>query len=267
MLTALIHTSIALNGIATAFFLVYPLRFRDEVLRIARRVLWVAVVFQAGVVALHWSDGSFVPDSFSNIQLFTLAFLIDLTYLLVTIRWPMPLLGTFIVPGSTAMLMAILFAPVAGAPLESPNIIGAVKYVHIGSCVGGFLAFTVSVLAAGAYLLRDFSLRSKRGPSLVDHLPPLARLERVSYRAMVFGFPIYTLGLLLGTVWLGESLQYASLKPQALFSLGSWVVFALLLQMYVASGWRGARAATLNMVGYLLNLLAVLIYVLRDTQG
>jgi ABC-type uncharacterized transport system permease subunit len=263
MLIALVHMSIALHGIATAFFLVYPLRFRPEILKIAIRILWVAVLLQGGVIALVVAGGSSDRADLPNMQLFSMAFAIALAYLLSTLWRQISLLGTFLVPVSTAIFLALLFAPVAGKPADAPSILGVVKYVHIGGCVAGFMAFTVSVAAAFAYLLRDYSLRTKRGPSIIDRLPPLTRLERLSYRSLVVGFPLYTLGLLLGTVWLGETMHNTTLKPQVLFSLGSWVVFALLLQIYVASGWRGARAATLNMVGYLLIFLAVLIYALR----
>jgi len=263
MLTALVHTSIALHGIATAFFLIYPLRFRAEILQIARRTLWVAVILEGVAIVLSVSGTESGQSGVPDLQYFSMAFGIALAYLLSTLWREISLLGTFLVPLSAAIFLALLFVPVAGKATDAPSIIGVVKYVHIGGCLLGFFAFTVSAVAAFAYLLRDFSLRTKKGPSMIDRLPPLTKLERLSYRSLAVGFPLYTLGLLLGTVWLGETLQYATLKPQALFSLGSWVIFAVLLQVYVASGWRGARTATLNIIGYLLILLTVLIYALR----
>jgi len=263
MLTALVHSSIALHGIATALFLIYPLRFSDDVVRIARRTLWVAVILEGIAIGLSVAGPESARASLPELQYFSMAFGIALGYLITTMWWRVSLLGTFLVPFSAAIFLALLFTPVAGKATDAPSIMGVVKYVHIGGCVLGFVCFTAGVLASFAYLLRDFSLRTKKGPSLIDRLPPLTRLERVSYRALSVGFPLYTVGLVLGSVWLGETMQYSSLKPQVLFSLGSWVVFAVLLQVYVSSGWRGARTAMLNIVGYLLILLAVLIYAMR----
>ena len=129
MLTGLVHMSIALHGIATAFFLVYPLRFRPEMLQIARRILWVAVLSQGGVIAIVTMGGSPADEGLPDMQLFSLAFAIAFAYLLSTLWRQISLLGTFLVPVSAAILLALLFAPVAGKPTDAPSIIGVVKFL------------------------------------------------------------------------------------------------------------------------------------------
>ncbi len=266
MLTGLVHTAIALHAVATGFFLAYLFRYRPEVGKLARRSLWVALGIQ-GIATLGYLAEGAPPDApVWHSVLFISAFAVDLVYLLLSLRFELTLLGSFVVPVTTALLLAILFAGTTRAPRAGPEILGLITRVHIGASILGFLAFTVSFVGSLAYVAQDFGLRTKRRSKLLSKLPSLSRLERFTHRALLVGFPIYTIGILLGTVWMAR-VDELVLAPQVLFSIGSWLVFGLLLQMHHTSGWRGSRAAILNMVGYLLVLLAVLIYALRGSGG
>ena len=131
----------------------------------------------------------------------------------------------------------------------------------------GFMAFTVSFFASAAYVVKDHALRTKSVSFFSRKLPALGRLEKLSFRALILGFPVFTVGVLLGTVWVGKTGLEALIQPQVVFSMISWLVFGIVVQMYVASGWRAKRAALMNMIGYLMVLLAVSIYALRPLLG
>ncbi len=233
----------------------------------ARAALWCAFAAQLALVGT--ALGSTAGEALTNLELglHLAAAILDISYLLLSARFKMPLLGGIVAPISTALLLTILFVPAAGQSGEATQMVGVLTYVHIGASVLGFAFFSASFGASLAYLLQDYSLRTKRRTGLTRMLPPLARLERVSFRMLILGFPIFTIGLILGTVWVGHVGVEVFLRPQVLFPILAWIVFGVLLQMYSTSGWRGTRAAIMNIVGYLLVLQSVLIYALRGALG
>jgi ABC-type uncharacterized transport system permease subunit len=83
----------------------------------------------------------------------------------------------------------------------------------------------------------------------------------------LIGFAFYTIGLILGTVWVSRLGFEDFLQPQILLALLSWVILGVTLQMQAINGWRGARSATLVSIGYVLALVSVLIYTIRGLMG
>lgn len=81
---------------------------------------------------------------------------------------------------------------------------------------------------------------------------PMARtLDLWSYRSVTIGFPIWSLGVILGAVW-GEQAwgRYWGWDPKETFAFITWVVFAIYLHARVTYGWREKRAAMITAVGF-----------------
>ena len=186
-----------------------------------------------------------------------------------SLRADLALVGSFVVPITTSVVLANYFVQVdlTTDSLNRTDWIGAVTYVHIGSSLIGFLALTVSFVASAMFLVRDFGLKSKGRLKWADRLPALSRLERVAGTMLLIGFAFYTIGLILGTVWVSKVGMSAFLQPQILVSILAWVVLGVTLQMQAINGWRGARSATLVCIGYILALVTVLIYTIRGLLG
>ncbi len=88
---------------------------------------------------------------------------------------------------------------------------------------------------------------------------PLLTLERLTFRFVAAGFILLTATLIAG-VWFSETL-YGRAIPwkwdhKTIFSLLSWLTFAVLLLGRWRLGWRGRRAATMLYIGSGLLLLA-----------
>ena len=270
MLNTLAHSTIVVQCLATALFLAYPFRFKPAIGRGARFLLWCSVLGQValilGYVSQGTSDGQQAPVH--RIP-YMMALGVNLLYLLLSLKKDLTLIGSFLVPITTALVLANYFVQVdlSSHGIQSGDWIGAVTYVHIGSSLTGFLALTVSFAAAAMYLVREFALKSKSRLKWTERLPPLARLERVSRTMLLVGFALYTVGLVLGTVWVSRLGVGDFLKPQILLAIASWVILGATLQMQAINGWRGARSATLVAIGYVLALVSVLIYTIRGLTG
>jgi ABC-type transport system involved in cytochrome c biogenesis permease subunit len=116
------------------------------------------------------------------------------------------------------------------------------------------VAFGMSLV----YLLQDGALKSKR-PRLLEVLPSLEVCDRVGYDAVLWGFPLLTLGILTGALWsasVHERLFRGGAKQT--FSVLAWIVFAAVLYFRIARGFRGRKSAYLTIAGFALGLLTLL---------
>jgi cytochrome c-type biogenesis protein CcsB len=82
-------------------------------------------------------------------------------------------------------------------------------------------------------------------------LPPSAVLDRMAYRTIAFGFPIWTFAVIAGAVWAQEAWgRYWGWDPKETWAFITWVIYAGYLHARATSGWKGTRAAVVALVGF-----------------
>ena len=82
-------------------------------------------------------------------------------------------------------------------------------------------------------------------------LPPSAVLDRMAYRTIAFGFPIWTFAVIAGALWAQEAWgRYWGWDPKETWAFITWVIFAGYLHARATSGWKGTRAAAVALVGF-----------------
>lgn len=158
-------------------------------------------------------------------------------------RWP--LIGL----GAVAVLLG-QFWP--GQPLH-PSA-SAWLPLHWALGIASYGLFGVAVVHA--VLMLHAEDRIRRGSDPGSGLP-LLTLERLTFRFVWAGFVLLSATLAVGLLF-DEQLYGAAWKwnHKTIFSLLSWVVFAILLVGRARLGWRGWQAARLLFTGAALLLLA-----------
>ena len=82
-------------------------------------------------------------------------------------------------------------------------------------------------------------------------LPAAVVLDRLAYRLIAFGFPIWTFGIITGAIWAESAWsRYWGWDPKETWSFITWVIFAGYLHARATSGWKGRRAAVIALVGF-----------------
>ena len=95
---------------------------------------------------------------------------------------------------------------------------------------------------------------------------PLETLDRLAHRCVSIGFPVFTLAIVTGAIWvarLGLLHGPGTLRPEYLIAVGTWIAFAVLIIARVGAGWRGRRAAWLTLGGFGGTALVVAAYFIR----
>ena len=178
------------------------------------------------------------------------AWLLVAAYLLVDWRWGFPSLGAFVFPLVLALLLGALVGP--QGPVERVRSLNGLWLgIHVSLVLLGYVSFLLAFCYALVYLAQNRLLKAKRLTTLSRHLPSVQTADETAYRLVALGFPVFTLGLLIGVVWASLTRgQYFGGDAKEAWSWLTWAVFAAYLHMRLATGWKGRRSAMLLLVGF-----------------
>ncbi|MCA1832595.1 MAG: cytochrome c biogenesis protein CcsA, partial [Actinobacteria bacterium] len=86
---------------------------------------------------------------------------------------------------------------------------------------------------------------------LMSRMPPAATFDRLAYRTVTFAFPIWTFAVIAGALWANKAWgRYWGWDPKETWSFITWTIFAGYLHARATAGWRGRKAAAVNIVGF-----------------
>ena len=143
--------------------------------------------------------------------------------------------------------------------------------IHVTAMTLASGTFMVGAVLAIVYLFAERHTRrvaaglSTRYGEVFRLLPSAERLDQIAYRTVVFAFPIWTFGIMAGAIWADEAWgRYWGWDPTETWAFITWVVYACFLHARVTAGWRGRRAAYIQLAGFcclLFNLLGVSLFI------
>jgi cytochrome c-type biogenesis protein CcsB len=123
----------------------------------------------------------------------------------------------------------------------------------------------VMYLVAERYRKRIESGKAKPGNGLIERIPSAQVLDKLTYRTVVFGFPVWTFGVIAGAIWADQAWgRYWGWDPVETWAFITWVIYAAYLHARATAGWRGARAHYIQLLGFaslLTNMLVVQVFI------
>jgi cytochrome c-type biogenesis protein CcsB len=248
--------AIAFYIIATAGYLIFFIQ--PERKPIASAALWAAFLgFGAHFIyfSLRWSESGRIPvtNFFEAISAFGMG--IILVFLIMELRYRIPALGAFMLP-----LVLLLMAPAAITSREIAGLNPILKSVwlgiHTSLALLGDAAFAFAFIVSVMYLLQERQLKHKHLGAIFHRLPPLDVMDTISYRALSFGWPLVTLGMITGSIWAESAWgSYWSWQPKETASLLVWLLYLALLHLRTI-GWRGRKMAWLSIAGFVFVLVS-----------
>src|SRR5580700_2270723 len=115
------------------------------------------------------------------------------------------------------------------------------------------------------YTRRVAAGRAQPGNGIVRRLPSIEQLDRLTYRTVVFGFPIWTFGVIAGAIWADQAWgRYWGWDPVETWAFITWVLYAAFLHARATAGWRGRRAHYIQLLGFaalVFNIMIVQVFI------
>ena len=130
-----------------------------------------------------------------------------------------------------------------------------------------FVAFVLGVvyLAVDRYNRRVAAGRAEPGNAIIGRLPSMEQLDRLTYRTVVFGFPVWTFGVIAGAIWADQAWgRYWGWDPVETWAFITWVLYAAFLHARSTAGWRGRRAHYIQLLGFAsltFNIMVVQVFI------
>jgi cytochrome c-type biogenesis protein CcsB len=130
-----------------------------------------------------------------------------------------------------------------------------------------FVAAVLGVvyLAEDRYARRVAAGRAVPGNGIMRRLPSIEQLDRLTYRTIVFGFPVWTFGVIAGAIWADEAWgRYWGWDPVETWAFITWVLYAAFLHARATAGFRGRRAQYIQLLGFaslMFNILVVQVFI------
>ena len=165
---------------------------------------------------------------------------ISITYILL--RPKMPWISSV---GMPASMLLMIYASTRNMNINEliPALRSPWFFVHASTGVVAYAAFALAAAAGIKYLhlLRKGEKEDSKTMIQIDHM---------SYRLIGFGQLFFTIVILSGSIWAVDAWSaFWSWDPKELWSLITWIVYAIYLHQRLRNDWRGRRCAILSIFG------------------
>ncbi len=175
-------------------------------------------------------------------------------YLILQLKTKTRVLGAFISP--IAFLLMVGASVGVEGPVTIPDTLkGGLVTLHVTLSIAGEALFALASCAGAMYLIQNRLIKEKSIGSFSRLLPSLKELDNINHICLLWGFPLLTLGVVAGSIWArtvwGSLWQW---DPKQIWTLSTWLLYALLLHQRLALGWKGRRVALFSLLTFLVLL-------------
>jgi ABC-type uncharacterized transport system permease subunit len=175
-----------------------------------------------------------------------LGLLLAAAFLVLASRYKTVSFGIVLLPVAVLLTIVPAFRPGAET-MNYPLIRTGWLFLHIALLLAAYAALFLSLLASVLYLIQERRLKQKRPGKGRTWLPPLETTDQIALKALLFGLPCMTAGLLIGSVVALQEYGPSFFKdPKVLLSIAMWLAYMLMIFIRRHSGLRGRRAIYLS---------------------
>jgi cytochrome c-type biogenesis protein CcsB len=240
--------ALGLDLLAAGGFTVFIIRQQKWVFQCSYWILVAGFLFHTVFLGYGYYELGTAPVLDLRSALSFFAWCLVGVYLIVQARFKLMVLGSFVAPLAAFLMIISSAVPLAAGPVK-PFFKSLWLTIHVGTVFAGDALLAIAFLAAIMYLIQERQIKQKHLGSMYSRLPSLATLDNINYYAIIYGFPLLTIGMITGSVYAQVALgRYWQWDPKEVWSLISWLFYAALLHQRLAVGWQGRRAAVMSIV-------------------
>jgi cytochrome c-type biogenesis protein CcsB len=164
----------------------------------------------------------------------------------------------FVAAFNIAVILMLMFI-VALLPGEgSKNLMPALRsywlYIHVSAAAASEGFFAIGFASSLLYLIKS-GLR--QGTPLYARLPDPRQLDAITYRTVVVGYVLFTLGALFaGAIWAQRAWgTFWSWDPKETTSLIVWIIYSIYLHLRINRNAQGRLPHVLSIAGFIAALV------------
>lgn len=243
--------SLGLYIFSTLLYLLYFSTQKDAIERRAYELLIFALSFHLLSLTIRYFEAGYTPLTNLYEALSFTALSIGGFFVYLRSAYNVRVLGSFFLPLITILVTISSLLPREIKPLP-PVLQSFYLPIHTVFSFLGNSIFFASFLVSIIYLLTEHFIKKKRIPPFAMRLPALEVLDRINLRCISIGFPFLTLGIITGSLWASYAWgSYWSWDPKEVWSLITWIIYAIVIHRRAIVGWKGRKTAYMMILGFL----------------
>lgn len=242
--------------IATVSGIIEIFRGKKDTSRAALYLSIIGFVFHTGNIIVRYVEGGHIPVTNMHEATSFLSWSVLVLFFFHEFKYKLGLLSSFIMPIVFLLMFSSAIFPREIKAL-SPVLQSYWFGIHVILAFLGDAAFAMAGGIGVMYLIQERNVKSKHLSRLFQKLPSLQTLDEINYHLITLGFPLLTLAMISGVVWANAAWgSYWRWDPKEVWSLITWIIYALVLHLRLTVGWRGKKAAILSIIGFIIVVFA-----------
>ncbi len=219
-----------------------------------------AFLLHTALLAVLTAKAGGIPTTTLYESVILLVWCVVGVFMAIEYIYDVPSMGAFLFPFVTVLSFCAL-ALKGNALAVPPSLSRFWLIAHIIPLFLGYAAFTLSFIFSVMYLTQQRQLKHKFFGPVFHGLPSLEKLDTLLWKTLSLGFPMLTLGLVLGAFWMKYSNALGPqwyLDSKVVMGLVTWLFYAALLHLRVGVSMHGNKVAGLTIAAFILVLFTFL---------
>lgn len=278
------QTSLTLFGVAIAlYFVAMPLYFiaagwsRPAIAKAAMAITGLGLLSHLGAFGFRWAAQGYYPLSNMYEYSSMLVIIMVAFFLVSSIYWRTQYIGGLVMIAGIA-IMSVGRTLYTGPSGLVPALNSYWLKIHVTAMVTSSALLSFTFFFSFAALLKAWAVGGRKlvlqsGPRYVlaggpgalaaatgprwlqvatAWLPDPETLDRLAFRMVLIGFPLWTFGVIMGAVW-GEHAwgRWWGNDPKEIMAAVTWIIYAIYFHARSIGGMRGYRTTAIASAGFI----------------
>lgn len=254
-----IETNILLFELALTFYLLATISGVIEIFRgkkssskVSLYLSIIGFIFHTANIVVRYIEGGHIPVTSMHEATSFFSWSVLILFFIHEFKYKLGLLSSFIMPIVFLLMFSSSVFP-REIKVLSPVLQSYWFGIHTILAFLGDAAFAMACGIGIMYLIQERNVKSRHLSTLFQKLPSLQTLDEINYHLITLGFPLLTLAMITGVIWANSAWgTYWRWDPKEVWSLITWIIYALVLHLRLTVGWRGKKAAILSIIGFII---------------
>lgn len=258
MAELILKLAIILILISTGGYIVFIIKQHKWVFRYSYWLMFTGFVCHTIYLIIMFLNTGTPPVLSMKSAISFFAWAIIGVYLIFQARFKLMVLGSFVAP--LASILLLISSSMSNMEITIRPIFKSFWLViHVITVFIGNSLFAITFVSSIMYLIQEKQIKDKTLGAIYNRLPSLATLDSINHYSLLYGFPFLTIGMVTGAIYAQQALgTYWQWDPKEVWTLITWLLYAILLHERLMVGWQGRKAAIMSIICFLVLIFTFL---------
>ena len=139
--------------------------------------------------------------------------------------------------------------------------------VHVVSALLGDSSLTISACYGILFVILYKRIKNRNYGKFFNKLPNLEILEKMSFMALLIGYVVLSISILIGAIWLPIAFpDFKHYDPKLLSTIFIWLVYTAGITVKIFLKWYGRKVIFVSLIGFIVLIISMIIPVIFSSS-